>query len=153
MYFPDKPIELLERQYFTIRRAAEATGLQTSVIRYWGTRSEKIKAIKRTECNQRRFLGWQVVMMLGVRAVVDDLGMGLDGAIDLMSGVDIESFMQNKRRSGIQWFCKQDMKELLRTSLARKVGGWLGDDEAVPETNHAANRQFSGQQFEVPAAA
>ena len=153
MYFPDKPIELLERQYFTIRRASEATGLPASVIRYWGTRSDKIRAAKRSECNQRRFLGWQVVMMLGVRAAVDDFGMGLEGAIELMSAADIESFMQNKRRSGIQWFGAQHMKELLRTSLTRKVGGVFGDDEAAPETTHAANRQFAGRQFEAPAAA
>jgi DNA-binding transcriptional MerR regulator len=127
MFFPAKPVELLERQYFSIRRMSDATGLPTSVIRYWGTRSARLEAAKRYGNNQRRFLSWQVVLILAVRSAVDDLGMTLEGAIDLMEHADIEGFMQGKRRQGAEFLTSEHLKELLRVRLALKVGKLFGE--------------------------
>lgn len=117
MYFPDKRIELLERQYFSISRAAKVTGLAPSVIRYWGTRSERMDALKRHANNQRRFLAHQIVHILAVRVVTEEMGMSLDGAIEMMEDMDVERFLADKRRSGAVALTESHLKELITIQL------------------------------------
>lgn len=118
MYFPNNQIELLERQYFSISRAAKVTGLAPSVIRYWGARSARLDALKRLPNNQRRFLAHQVVHILVVRVVTEELGMSLDGAIDLTEDMDVERFLSDKRRSGEAIFTENHLKELIIKQLS-----------------------------------
>lgn len=118
MYFPDKRIELLERQYFSISRAAKVTGLAPSVIRYWGTRCARMDAIKRHANNQRRFLAHQIVHILAVRVVTEELGMSLDGAIDMMEDMDVERFLADKRRRGETVLTENHLKELIANQLS-----------------------------------
>jgi DNA-binding transcriptional MerR regulator len=150
MFFPAKPFELLERQYFSIRRTADATGLPTSVIRYWGTRSSCMEAAKRYGNNQRRFLSWQVILILAVRSAVDDLGMTLEGAIDLMEHADVEAFMREKRLLGEELFTEAHLKELLRARLALKVGKLFGDMEVL-QAAQGANLRAAGAGHQLAA--
>jgi DNA-binding transcriptional MerR regulator len=117
MYFPDKRIELLERQYFSISRASKVTGLAPSVIRYWGTRSARMDALKRHANNQRRFLAHQIVHILAVRVVTEEMGMSLDGAIEMMEDMDVERFLADKRRSGAVALTESHLKELITIQL------------------------------------
>ena len=128
MYFPENRIELLERQYFSISRAAKVTGLTTSVIRYWGTRSARMDAVKRHSNNQRRFLAHQVVHILAVRVATEELGMSLDGAIEMMEGVDVELFLANKRRSGQTVLTEDHLKELITNQVSFALQRIFGVD-------------------------
>ena len=128
MYFPEKRIELLERQYFSISRAAKVTGLAPSVIRYWGTRSSRMDALKRHSNNQRRFLAHQVVHILAVRVVTEELGMSLDGAIEMMEGMDVELFLANKRRSGQTVLTADHLKELITNQVSFALQRIFGVD-------------------------
>lgn len=128
MYFPENRIELLERQYFSISRAAKVTGLAASVIRYWGTRSARMNALKRHSNNQRRFLAHQVVHILAVRIVTEELGMSLDGAIDMMEGMNVELFIANKRRSGQTVLTEELLKELITNQFSFALQRIFGVD-------------------------
>ena len=128
MYFPENRIELLERQYFSISRAAKVTGLTTSVIRYWGTRSARMDAVKRHSNNQRRFLAHQVVHILAVRVATEELGMSLDGAIEMMEGMDVELFLANKRRSGQTVLTEDHLKELITNQVSFALQRIFGVD-------------------------
>jgi DNA-binding transcriptional MerR regulator len=128
MYFPENRIELLERQYFSISRAAKVTGLAPSVIRYWGTRSARMNALKRHSNNQRRFLAHQVVHILAVRIVTEELGMSLDGAIDMMEGMNVELFIANKRRSGQTVLTEELLKELITNQFSFALQRIFGVD-------------------------
>ena len=128
---------MLERQYFSISRAAKVTGLAPSVIRYWGTRSARMDALKRHANNQRRFLAHQIVHILAVRVVTEEMGMSLDGAIDMMEDMDVERFLADKRRSGAVALTESHLKELITIqlfsmlqrvfNLERRHGDYVGE--------------------------
>jgi DNA-binding transcriptional MerR regulator len=154
MYFPDRRIELLERQYFSISRAAKVTGLAPTVIRYWGSRSARMDALKRHANNQRRFLAHQVVHILAVRVATEELGMSLDGAIELMEGADVERFLSGKRKRGEAVLTKDHLKELITNQLSFTLQRVFGDEgKKVISLGTGAGTAFSRGRVEPPELA
>ena len=87
------------------------------------------QAVKRHSNNQRRFLAHQVVHILAVRVVTEELGMSLEGAIEMMEGMDVERFLAHKRRSGEAVLTEDHLKELITNQLSFKLQRVFGVEE------------------------